>query len=301
MDGARAGLETFVAANPDAVGGRIALGRLAFLTGDPGTASAQFDAAIALDAADPRWRILKARAQRDAGELDAAQATLSQAHAAFPDASDVTFELASLHGLRRSYPEAVALFERGVARWPAIAKFHAGLARAAYRIGDHAKALAPAAHLAALPNATSAEHLQHALVLERLGREADAIAAYDAALAVDGDNWIAANNLANLLFAAAPARALALARGAAARAPDNLSVRRTSAWATYMAGDVEAARAAYAALEADEADDPVQLFRHAVVLQDAGEAGAARGKLEAALALSDTFDGVEEARRRLMD
>ncbi len=69
-----------------------------------------------------------------------------------------------------------------------------------------------------------------------------------------------------------PQRALALARAAAQQAPDDPFVRRVLGWASYISGQVDAARQTLAPLAAD---DPCAAALLATILSEQGDSGAA--------------------------
>jgi Flp pilus assembly protein TadD len=76
------------------------------------------------------------------------------------------------------------------------------------------------------------------IVLEAIGRPADARARYGQALALDPGDRVASNNLARIYAAddAMVSPALQLALNAAARMPDDADVRDTLGWVAFRAG-----------------------------------------------------------------
>ncbi|ABV93076.1 tetratricopeptide TPR_2 repeat protein [Dinoroseobacter shibae DFL 12 = DSM 16493] len=301
LSAARETLKRFEASNPENSQVKIALGRVEFLSGNNEAATAYFDQAIRIAPENSTQYLLKARAQLNATEFAAAEETLRGAREIFPDDPQVPFELASLYGVTRDYARAAEVFEAGAERWPDIMGFHSGLLRASYRLNDFDAALSAARVLSSQPGASAVDHIWHALVLERLERVDSAITSYDTALELDPTNWLAANNLANLLFDRAPDRALELARLAHRTASENISVNRTLAWAEFSAGNTEAALALYDSLTPEASDDPIQLFRHGQVLIEAEEAEAGRILIQKALALDAEFRGAEDARKLLAE
>lgn len=292
-------LRSFAQANPDNARAQVALGRIAFTQEDNAGAAALFARAIALEPDNAGLRVFKARAELNAGLFDAAEATLRAARTDMPGSPSVLMELGALHGVVRDYEAALAAFTEGSATWPDRIGFQRGAARAAYRLNRLETALVHA-RSAALHGAGAADdHVFHGAVLEALDRDVAARAAYEAALALDDDNWIALNNLAALLADVEPARAVILAQKALMASGGNAAVQATLGWATFRSGDAERAETLLRDVVTRVPDRALFRYRLGLVLMADGRSKEGRDEIAAALSLDPAFRFAEEARTLL--
>ncbi len=238
-----------------------------------------------------------AMAERD---FATAEALLARADAAFPGNAQIAFERGNLNGARRRYEEALAFYEEGLRRAPRNPDLLHAAALASYRLARPEQALALARKaLSADPGNTGTLFLI-ATISERLGKEEEAIAAYEKALALAPESWLFRNNLAALLTPRDPARAVALARQAAAGAPEgNADVRDTLGWALFHAGETAEARAIFERLTRENPDDAKALFRLGTILMAAGARDEAEEALTRALALAPEAPFAPQARKAL--
>jgi tetratricopeptide (TPR) repeat protein len=208
---------------------------------------------------------------------------------------------AATHERSQDYRGALATFEEGARRWPEEAGFRAGASRAAYRVEDYATALSHAEALATRDAATAGDHFWHAVVLERLEETDRSVAAYEMAVAGDGANWIALNNLASLVTDADPDRAVDLARRAAEVSGGNPQVRTTLAWALHTAGASAEALELLRELTVRDPGNAVVAYRLGRVLLETGEPDAGRSEIARALEMDPAFRHADAARRLLSE
>ena len=137
------------------------------------------------------------------------------------------------------------------------------------------------------------------LTEEKLGHAEEALAAYEAALALDRNHWVSANNMASLLLDRDPERAVALAQRATLASKMRPETRNTLGQAFMAAGQSQDALRVFASLVQDAPDNAVFAFRHGQALHDAGDTDAARIELERALSIDPDFDFASEAKALL--
>lgn len=137
----------------------------------------------------------------------------------------------------------------------------------------------------------------HGVFLRRLGRTAEAVRAFEAAIALDSAKASARRNLGNaLLDAGDGARAEAVLSGLAAETPNDPELRRLLGRALRAGGRTEDAVAAFRAavgLKPDRADAWLDLI---ATLNEAGPAAAAEAACDEALAAIPGHAGLLKAK-----
>jgi tetratricopeptide (TPR) repeat protein len=269
-------------------------------------------AALALGDVDAAFALLD-RAQTEAPYIevadfmideqgyDLAERVLVAARDAHPDAVEPLARLARLYGALRRYDEGLATFEAALNRAPGRADLERGAMLIAYRTGDLAGARSRAERLAASEPVEAGDLVWLATFASAEGDIETARDAYERAIAVQPDNWIALNNLASLITGADPARAAELARKAAEFAPDVAAVQHTLGWALYSAGELDAAETVYRSLAEAEPEVARTAYRLGLILIDRGTRTEGEDQIRRALDLDPEFEGSEEARSRLRD
>lgn len=333
---AEAELRAGLAAAPDATALWRALGRLKALASDPETMDQAFRAAIAarpeeranaLEAAElwherfgrpdralpyyeravaltPNdgwllWRhgLALARAGRTADAL----AVLERAAEADPTSPLPDHARGRLLAELGRPAEAFAAYDRALARRPDHTETRLARASLALGQGRTAEALADFNRAARDRPDLSQPWLGLGMTLERVGNMGGAVTAYREALARNGEDAVALNNLAWLLALGAgdPSEALALARRAAALLPDDPSVLTTLGESLRRTGQPTEAEAA---LDRAIAAQPTaeRHYRRALARADRGDRAGALADLDRALALDPNYAlaRAEKARQR---
>lgn len=160
-------------------------------------------------------------------------------------------------------------------------------------------ALAHARSAAELPGATPDDRIRLASLLERMDGGSEAQAIYADLLESEPDNWLALNNLANLLTDTEPDRAVALAERAVALAPDIPTLRDTLGLAQSRAGQADQAASTFEALRADQPGAALPVYRLGVLRIEQGQPEEGRSLLQEALSLEPEFTYAGDARQRL--
>ncbi len=275
-----------------------------------------------MDQPDPDFARRQARAARQRGDLAGALAQLQPLLPGRPGDVGLRVEIAECLRLLGRLAEADSMLHAALALAPDQPWVLGGLGLIARVRGDHAASLRHFEQAtAALPD-HPALRIERARALLDLGREAEAEAAFTAALALDpadariheglggiarrrGDLAAARAHFAaahaanpeappaaiNAATAAAeagdPAAGLAILAEALARRPDHPGLLLTQGRIARRAGDLAAARAAFAAVAARPGDAPQRLaalLEAAQIEQEAGERAAAEALLREAQA-----------------
>jgi tetratricopeptide (TPR) repeat protein len=237
-----------------------------------------------------------ARLELADSRADAAVALIATARARWPANPDLALEEGNILGAMRRYDAALAAYEAGLSQAPDNAALLRGSSRALLRLGRVDDALARAQAAAAARGATDADHVWLAAVAEQAGDVALARMAYETALGLGPDNVLALNNLAALVTADDPARAVDLATRADALAPGTAAIRDTLGWAYYAAGDLAAARRIFETLVQEDPDSALAAYRLGKVRLAAGDHATGRADLRRALDLDPQFPYAAEAR-----
>jgi tetratricopeptide (TPR) repeat protein len=269
-------------------------------------------AALALGNADGAFALLD-RAQTETPYLevadvmigdegyDLAERVLVAARDAYPDAVEPLARLGRLYGALRRYDEGLATFEAALDRAPGRADLERGAMLIAYRTGDLAGARSRAERLVASDPVDAQDLVWLATFASSEGDIDTARDAYEQAIEVQPDNWIALNNLASLITGDDPARAAALAGRAAELAPAVAAVQHTLGWALYADGDLSAAEAVYRSLAEAEPEVARTAYRLGLILIDRGAQSEGEAQLRRALDLDPEFEYAADARSRLRD
>jgi putative PEP-CTERM system TPR-repeat lipoprotein len=139
------------------------------------------------------------------------------------------------------------------------------------------------------------------LILTIQNKPDEAIKAYQQALSLDPSAPVAANNTAYLYAERGENldQALALARAAASRAPDEPQITDTVGWVYYKKQQPALAVPQFEKSVAKAPDNPVFQYHLGLGYAGAGEPDKARRALEEALRLNPSFDGAAQARQTL--
>jgi len=234
-------------------------------------------------------------------ELDfaGAEAVLQEGAQAFPADPVIRFELGNVYGAQGRYEDALAEYRAGLAEAPDMQGLLKAASLAHYRTGDLEAAEDHAARLAALPGAASSDLTWQATLREARGDAAGAEALYREAIAMNGEDWLAMNNLAALIAESAPLEAVELAGAAARLAPENRAVADTLGWARLQARDLDGAHEVFSALAEADPQDPGAAYRLGLVFKEMGRPDEARRELQRALELDEGFRYADEARETL--
>jgi len=254
----------------------------------PGLAEPDFRGALRIQPDSARWAVGLGRSLIGLEQWTEAEAALARALAAEPGASDVHAllgeaqaragrEEAALESFRRALDDE-ALLERRLGR-AGVAVVHGQLGVYLAARGEEREALRHLDRAIELEAENARFHSSRGMVLQGLGRDARAVAAYRRALELGEESTWLLNNLAWLLAASddarlrAPSEAVSLARRAAERSR-NRDPKVLDTLAT-----------AYAA--AGREDEALAAARRALALAEAlGQAGLAAGIRERFPALS---------------
>ena len=120
--------------------------------------------------------------------------------------------------------------------------------------------------------------------------------AYERVLAIDARNAGALNNLATVLQRQGDQRALDFARQAHALAPEVAEINDTLGWVLVSQGEAQEGLRFLREAFARQGQNPEIRYHIAEALAALGRDGEARRELKAALKLSQTFPGAEQAR-----
>jgi tetratricopeptide (TPR) repeat protein len=142
-----------------------------------------------------------------------------------------------------------------------------------------------------------AAHTSLGVVLANRGKIDEANEEYRRALELEPANYVAANNLAANLADRGQALDEALRYGKLAleTAPSSPFVQDTVGWIYFKKGSLEEAHRLLGSAANQLTDDPLVRYHYAMTLAQRGEKERAKLELEAALAISKTFPGAQEA------
>ncbi|MDL0429732.1 tetratricopeptide repeat protein [Marinobacter sp. TBZ242] len=228
-----------------------------------------------------------------------AERVFKQAADRYPDSAVPWVELGRTYGGEGRYEAALDAFNRGLEIAPGNVSLLKGVRLAQFRLGQLDAAQAVALRLASRQDAEPSDHVWLGSIERTRGNVDTAIAAYHSALEADPENWVALNNLAELLTKRDPDQAVALARQAVDVAGHVAAARDTLAWALFRSGDVSAARDMYAELTADAPEYAIAAYHYGRVLIAIGRSAEGRAELLRALELDNGFRYAEDARARL--
>jgi Tfp pilus assembly protein PilF len=142
-----------------------------------------------------------------------------------------------------------------------------------------------------------AAHTSLGVLLATRGKIDEANEEYRRALELEPANYVAANNLAANLADRGQALDEALRYGKLAleAAPSSPFVQDTVGWIYFKKGSLEEAHRLLGSAANQLTDDPLVRYHYAMTLAQRGEKERAKLELEAALAISKTFPGAQEA------
>lgn len=232
----------------------------------------------------------------ESGEFDAAEAVLEDARAAYPEAVEPPARLGRLFGALRRYDESLAAFRTALDRSPGRPDLLRGARAAAHRLDDLETARAYAETLVSSDSAEAQDFVWLGSIAEGQGDAEAARAAYERAIEMQPENWIALNNLAQVLIDNAPERSVELARRAADLAPDVPEIRHTLGWSLYLVGEVAEAEQVYGLLAEEEPDAARTAYRFGRILLEGGHEEAGLSELQRALDLNANFESADVAR-----
>lgn len=259
---------------------------------------ALFDRLIARSES-PRPYVARARIAVADQNLAEAETVLSEARSHFPHDPGLLLEHGRVLGATGQYDRALAAFNEGLAAAPRQPALLRAASLAAARVGQDASAVDFARSVAGLPEATAEDRVRLASLLERTGGGEEAVTIYRDVLHSDPQNWMALNNLANLLTESAPDEAVALAERAVALAPDVPTLRDTLGLAQLKAGKMDLAARTFESLRAEEPSAALAAYRLGVVRLEQGMPAEGRALLQEALTLEPDFAYAGDARQRL--
>ena len=146
-----------------------------------------------------------------------------------------------------------------------------------------------------------AAHTIVGMIYEMQQNRAEAIKAYQRALDLDPSTPVAANNLAFLLAQGGENldQALALAKAASARLPDEPAVRDTVGWVYYKKDMPLLAVPEFEKCVKQAPKNPTFQYHLGMAYARTGDAARARQALESALQINPNFDGATDARQAL--
>lgn len=231
--------------------------------------------------------------------LAEAEAVLSEAKTHFSNDPMLLLEQGRVLGATGQYDRALAAFTEGLVAAPKNPALLRAASLAAARLGQGALALDYARTVAGLPGATPEDRIRLASLLERTDSRDEAVTIYRDVLQADPQNWLALNNLANLLTESAPHEAVALAERAAALAPDVPTLRDTLGLAQLKAGKKDLAARTFETLRAEEPSAALPAYRLGIVRLEQGMLEEGRSLLQEALTLEPDFTYASDARQRL--
>ena len=228
-----------------------------------------------------------------------AETILSMARTRFPGDAALLLEQGRALGATGQYDKALDTFSEGLAVAPQNPALLRAASLAAARLGQDERALDYARAVVGLPEATVGDQVRLASLLERTNARPEAVTLYRNALAADPQNWLALNNLANLLTESAPDEAILLAERAVRLAPDMPELHDTLGLAQLKAGKLELAEQTFEAMRAEQPSAALPTYRLGLVRLEQGLSDEAHALLQEALTLEPEFSHAEEARQRL--
>jgi tetratricopeptide (TPR) repeat protein len=232
-------------------------------------------------------------------DLTQAEAVLSEARTRFPHDPALLLEQGRILGATGQYDRALAAFTEGLSAAPQNPELLRAASLAAARLGQDATALDYARTVAGLPGASSDDRIRLASLLERADGREEAINLYRSVLTADPQNWLALNNLANLLTESAPDEAVSLAERAVALAPGMPTLRDTLGWAQFKAGKLDLAARTFEIMRTENPAAALPAYRLGLVRLEQGMPAEARSLLQEAIALDPDFAYAADARQHL--
>ena len=215
----------------------------------------------------PEFKILEARIYAAQGSWDPAEAALMKALELNPDLTSAYFQLAQIYVAAKRLPQAVQKLQAALDKEPTNQRYLMLLGMIQSELGDHAKA-----------------------------RQA-----YEDLLKVNPSFSPALNNLAYLYAERLGQfdKAQELARRACDLQPGDPSAADTLGWVLYRRGDYQQALTLLRESAAKLPTEPEVQYHLGMTYYMLGQAEAAKGAFQAALAGGGNFTGKDEVQRRL--
>ena len=286
--------EQVVAATPQSAASHYLLARTYQSFGDRDSARSSLSSALNIDPQHTPSKLLMTGLLLEAREFEQARRLVSDLKDAQPENPFVHAAEGELALQEGRAEEAAAAFSAALERVPS-GQWSRRLARAKYSMGDKQGAIAALED--ALESNPSDVQTRSALanvyLLER--ETASAVAEFEKVLALASNDVLALNNLAELLKAKEPARAMEYAERAYALAPDSPPVLDTLGMLLMQRGDSNRA-IGLLRRAAERAPENASIRHHyAVALAATGSKPEAIRTLRALLDAHPTFAGREEA------
>jgi tetratricopeptide (TPR) repeat protein len=235
----------------------------------PGEAGDRVAKQIAVSPTNPSLYTLKGQVLTQMRDFDGAEAAFKRAIGLAPNETEAHLQLAQLYHLQRKVEQAVQEYEGILAKNPNLAPVQMLLGTLYDQEKEYDKAKMR----------------------------------YEEALKLDPKFWQAANNLAYLLAERGGAHDLDLALRYIERAhkisPRDPRIADTMGWIYFKLERYEKALGPLKEAAENLATDPSVRYHYGLALLKTGDRGNAKKNLKAALQLSETFPGAEEAKRRL--
>lgn len=274
----------------------VELGRLQLEAGAAMEAAASAERAQAARAGYLPAQVLQVEAELGLGNLSRAEALQRALLARTANGAEALRLAGDIAMARKAPAEALRQYQAALAKAPASNLALLAFA-AAFRAGDGAQGVAL---LETWLRGHADDIVARAALAEgylRLNRLAEARSAYDAVLARDPRNGMAANNLAQVLLRLNDAGAVAAAERAARLVPGDANVLDTLGWARARSGalDIGLKTLRDARLKAPESRDI--RYHLAWALHRSGKREEARLELAAALRAEGEFESAQEARQ----
>ncbi len=294
---AQQALERAKSIDPKATAVDQGLGESLLLGGKPADAIAIFGGLAARDNASLSDFVSLATAYQLSGNLPAAEKTYRDAATRFPRDPAAYWRLGAMLALERRYPDALDVLGKARQLAPDDPRVLRDISLVQFREGHAAEAIATARRLVALDPKGADARFYLAGLYQDSGDLPRAIETYRAILADHPDDAYALNNLAAVLTDRGDlGEAVPLARHAASLMPNVAPFADTLGWALLKAGNPAEAVASLDHARKLAPRNPETLYRLAAAQDAAGDAAAAQGNAEKALAISADFKDAAAAK-----
>ncbi|MBI3344805.1 MAG: PEP-CTERM system TPR-repeat protein PrsT [Gammaproteobacteria bacterium] len=255
--------------------------------------------ALKLQPSHPRAKAALARLNLNEGKLDEALRLSRELQQESQDSPEGMGIEAEIYLRQKDYPKAIQVVEAAVKKFPEQDALVFALARTRWAAGDKKGGLANVLDWQkSHPDDIRAPVFLGGAYLE-LGREQEAIAAFEAILKKTPNDPKSLNNLAWLLRKSEPARALELAEKANKVKPDDFSMLDTLGWLEVEQGKTKQGLEKLQKAFELAPDVPLVHYHYASALAKAGEKALARRELERLLSSGKKFPEETEARALL--
>ena len=301
LDRARAELAPLVRASPDAPMVRAMSGAILMGARDAAGARREFERALEKDPGQLDALVGLTTLDAQAGQLPRARARLTAQVQRTPDRAPLLIIAAQADIVAKDYAQAEERLQRAILADPSNQASYGVLAQTYLRQQKLDDARREFERIAARDPRSVGALTMIAIIFEMKKQGDDAEHAYRRVLEVDPTAPVAANNLAyrwadrnhNL------EEALALARSAVERLKDNADALDTLGWVYYKQGRPDQAIPQFQASAQKNPARPLFQYHLGLAYLANAEWENAKKALEDALRLDPSFDGADEARRRL--